>query len=312
MPWTVDNPPPCAENWTEDEKYRCVSAANEVLAGEGSEAEAIYACIAAAGKGKEEGKAMNATVESGTISSQSGTISSQSATNGSQVAAIEHTVEDDSPVKMAEGLPKDEADEDMATRVNCGDRRAVKALGQDRVGEYLVLWGSPDQKDLDLEYFTNKTEELTAIFNAVGKVPILYHHAMDNDVKTAVVGLLDIMQADDVGLWVEGQLERANKYRQAISKLLSEQALYWSSGTLPGARKTAPDGYIERWPIVEASMTPTPAEFRMLERPVADIKSAYKAVGLEFPTGEPEDKGAEEARQRVVALEVERLRLVGL
>jgi len=199
------------------------------------------------------------------------------------------------------------------TRVNCGDRRAVKALGQDRVGEYLVLWGSPDQKDLDLEYFTNKTEELTAIFNAVGKIPILYHHAMDDAVKTAVVGLLDIMQADDVGLWVEGQLEKANVYRQAITKLLSEQALYWSSGTLPGARKTAPDGHIERWPIVEASMTPTPAEFRMLERPVADIKSAYKAVGLDFPVAdEPGDEGAEEARQRAIALEFERLNLVGL
>lgn len=243
---------------------------------------------------------------------KSATSDPETAVKGGDEVAVEHNDEEESPVKTAEGLPEGEADADTVKCVNCGDHRAVKALGQNRIGEYLVLWGGPDQKDLDSEYFSRETEELTAIFQAVGRVPILYHHAMDGVVKTSVVGLLDIMQPDDIGMWVEGELDKASKYRQAIEKLVAEGALYWSSGTLPGARKAAPDGHLERWPIVEASLTPTPAEFRMLERPVADIKSAYKAAGLTFPQEEPEDKGAEEARQRDIALELERLELVGL
>jgi uncharacterized protein YdaT len=50
MPWTVNDPPPPAKNWTEDEKKKCVSAANAVLRDGGSEEEAIYACINAAGR----------------------------------------------------------------------------------------------------------------------------------------------------------------------------------------------------------------------------------------------------------------------
>lgn len=52
MPWTVKNPPPPAKNWTEEEKEKCTKAANAVLRDGGSEEDAIYACIHAAGKSK--------------------------------------------------------------------------------------------------------------------------------------------------------------------------------------------------------------------------------------------------------------------
>jgi len=50
MPWTYDDPPAVAQNWTEAEQRRCVDAANAVLEAGGTDEEAIYACIAAAGK----------------------------------------------------------------------------------------------------------------------------------------------------------------------------------------------------------------------------------------------------------------------
>jgi uncharacterized protein YdaT len=55
MPWTADNPPDVAKNWTAEEKEKCVSAANAVLADGGSDEEAIYACIHAAGKSERSG-----------------------------------------------------------------------------------------------------------------------------------------------------------------------------------------------------------------------------------------------------------------
>lgn len=52
MPWTVKYPPAVAKGWSPAQKKRCVSAANAVLSKGGSEAAAIHACIAAAGKSK--------------------------------------------------------------------------------------------------------------------------------------------------------------------------------------------------------------------------------------------------------------------
>mgnify|MGYP001106203695 CR=1 FL=1 len=53
MPWTTKNPPPPAKNWTEEEKRKCVKVANAVLRDGGSEQDAIFACIHAAGRSKK-------------------------------------------------------------------------------------------------------------------------------------------------------------------------------------------------------------------------------------------------------------------
>ena len=53
MPWTKDKPPSVAKNWTADEQARCIKSANKVIAvNPQNEKGAIFACIAAAGKGK--------------------------------------------------------------------------------------------------------------------------------------------------------------------------------------------------------------------------------------------------------------------
>ena len=52
MPWTVDDPPRPAKNWTKEEKEKCVAAANAVLREGGSDQDAIFACIHNAGKTK--------------------------------------------------------------------------------------------------------------------------------------------------------------------------------------------------------------------------------------------------------------------
>jgi len=51
MPWSYpENVPAVAESWTDAQQQRCVEAANAVLRETGDEEQAIYACIAAAGK----------------------------------------------------------------------------------------------------------------------------------------------------------------------------------------------------------------------------------------------------------------------
>src|SRR5690606_12519810 len=95
-------------------------------------------------------------------------------------------------------------------------------------------------------------------------------------------GAVDLLEPDDLGIWYEVQLDTSNQYKDAIRQLVDKKALGTSSGTLPGARQVEKSGRIARWPIVELSATATPADPRQIERPIAEIKSAFKSIGLEF------------------------------
>lgn len=183
------------------------------------------------------------------------------------------------------------------------DRYAVKSLGKNRVGGYMLMWGDENNKDLDGQWFTPETEELTTIFDAMGKLPYLYNHATDKHVKSSVVGYIDVLQPDDVGLWYEAQLEQGNQYVAAIQKLVAQRKLGTSAGTLPYALKVAKSGQILRWATMEGSATPTPADPRQrLERPIAEIKSAFSQIGISFePESGASGTGDEESRLEIAA-----------
>ncbi len=155
---------------------------------------------------------------------------------------------------------------------------AVKALNNSgRVGGYLVVWGNPSQKDLQGEYFTPETELGLDWYD---QRPALYHHGLDGTMQATPIGVIDKVKADQTGVWAEAQLNLRNKYVQAVLNLINQGILAWSSGSLPHLVQTAPDGQIKRWPIVEGSMTPTPAEPRHTD--INAIKSAYADLGLDI------------------------------
>lgn len=187
---------------------------------------------------------------------------------------------------------------------------AIKSLGGGRIGGYMALWGDEKQRDLDGEFFAPDTEELTTIFKAMGKLPWLYDHATDSLVKSTVVGKIDVMEPDDMGLWYEAQLDKSNRYYDAVQKLIAQRRLGTSSGTLPGARKVAKNGKILRWAIVEGSGTTMPADPRQVtERPIAEIKSAFSQIGILFePESGASGTGDEKSRLETVA----KLRLLDL
>ncbi len=160
---------------------------------------------------------------------------------------------------------------------------AVKSLGNDRVGGYAVLFGDATATDLTGDYFTKNTDFW---LNEIGdKIPMLYHHGQETATKSdPVVGAWDLRRVDDVGVWVEGQLKKAHKYRKAIDQLVAAGALGLSSGSAPHlvtkSRKQRANE-ITRWPLCEISLTPEPAEPRMT--PVAALKSLYADAGLDLP-----------------------------
>ena len=199
---------------------------------------------------------------------------------------------------------------------------SVKALGSERIGGYAVLWGSESKRDLTNEFFDRETDELTSIFDTVGRLPYLFHHGLDDTIKTTVIGIVDTLIKDDVGLWFEAQMRKAKDYKEhvqklvegGVKKLIEDKQLKTSTATLPVARRVNRDsGRIERWPIIEITGTVTPAEHRL--QSVSVLKTAYQEVGCtdfecvlkKFGVQDTEDgQGAVKAR---LLMEIEQARL---
>lgn len=159
-----------------------------------------------------------------------------------------------------------------------GSPHTVKTLdgSSGRIGGYLVVWGGPAERDLQGEYFTPATDLGLDWFE---RRPVLYHHGLDGAVKTAVIGAIEALTPDAIGVWAEAQLDLRQKYARAVHRLVERGALSWSSGSLPHLVEIDGDGKIARWPVVEGSLTPTPAEPRRTD--VRTLKTAFALLGLD-------------------------------
>lgn len=145
-----------------------------------------------------------------------------------------------------------------------------------RVGGYLIVWGNAGRRDLQGEYFTPATELGLDWYD---RRPVLYHHGLDGDMKAAVIGVIDTLRPDEFGVWAEAQLDMRQRYVRAVHRLIERGILGWSSGSLPHLVNVLDDGCIKHWPIIEGSLTPSPAEPRRTD--VRVIKSAYDVLGLD-------------------------------
>ncbi|MCY4020736.1 MAG: phage major capsid protein [Chloroflexi bacterium] len=146
-----------------------------------------------------------------------------------------------------------------------------------RIGGYMLVWGEADRHDLQGEFFTPQTDVGLDWYE---QRPVLYHHGLDGALKAAVIGVIDTLRPDDTGLWAEAQLDLHKRYVRAVQRLVDLGVLSWSSGSLPHLVDIDADGQIKTWPIVEGSLTPTPAEPRQAD--VQTLKSAYKSLGLDL------------------------------
>ena len=178
------------------------------------------------------------------------------------------------------------------TYVCIGD--AVKSLGDGKIGGYLVRFSTEKDPDLSGEFFTAKT--YFGPRNGDG-ADMLFHHGIS--LKTGLEGLADHLFApvkarkDDIGIWVEAVLDVRDQYEKAVLEMAEQGKLGWSSGTAKHMIRRAETGEIKRWPIIEASLTPTPAEPRngasaiktldefLNEAEEPEIKAAFEAATTE-------------------------------
>jgi len=145
---------------------------------------------------------------------------------------------------------------------------AVKALGDNdgRVGGYLVRFSTekdPDISDMK-DFFTSGTN--FDMPDGTKSTSVYYNHGLDAQIKKRKIGT-GTMKVDDIGVWVEAQLNLADEYDKAVYEMAKDGALGWSSGTASHLidREAKDNGTheIKSWPLgLDASLTPTPAEPR--------------------------------------------------
>jgi phage head maturation protease len=153
------------------------------------------------------------------------------------------------------------------------------AIKSDRLGSvkgYLVRFGSPDATDLEGDFFTPQTDFGFPI-KAGERVPLnlYYHHGMDKFVGKKSIGT-GFVKMDETGLWYEAQLDMADEYGSMIAKLCKQGKMGYSSGAaghMVERKSVGKASEITRWCIAEASITPTPAEYRNSVKSLEDMYS---------------------------------------
>lgn len=162
---------------------------------------------------------------------------------------------------------------------------AVKALGDGKLGGYLVEFSDPTTKtgspDLDRDFFAADTDyDLEENKSAT----VYYDHGRDPVLKRRKLGR-GRMRVDDVGVWIETQLNRSDEYEKAVYRLAELGKLGWSSGTAPHlVEKKSVGGFMKvvAWPLGDdASLTPEPASYTKTNRVVA-LKSVAAATLAEM------------------------------
>jgi len=149
---------------------------------------------------------------------------------------------------------------------------AVKALGDGRVGGYLVRFTSPDDPDMEGDYFDAATD-----FGELKTSAVYYQHGMDPRLKTRRLGVAELSE-DEFGVWAEMQLSLRDEYEKFIYDMTKAGKMGWSSGTAPHLVERERSGkswHIKHWPLgLDASLTPTPAEPRNTAVSLKSLKSS--------------------------------------
>jgi phage head maturation protease len=167
---------------------------------------------------------------------------------------------------------------------------SVDGIKSDRLGYvkgYLVRFGNDKTADLEGDFFTASTDYGFPVSKGQ-RIPlnVYYHHGMDAAVGKKSIGT-GFVKMDDTGLWYEAQLDMADEYGSMIAKLCKQGKMGFSSGAaghLVERKSMGGSAEITRWPIAEASITPTPAEYRN------SVKTLKEYYGMEpMMDGEEEE-----------------------
>lgn len=124
-----------------------------------------------------------------------------------------------------------------------------------------IPYGGPAAgQDLTGSHFTKDTDLCLDWFPDGGR-PLLYRHGFDAALKTDVIGReIGAVREDDKGRWYQLQIDKAKEYAAEVKGLADAGVLALSSGAVDHLSTiAAKTGEITKWPWVELSLVPNPA-----------------------------------------------------
>lgn len=142
----------------------------------------------------------------------------------------------------------------MATTPSEPLSTALKFVGKDLIEGPAFLYS----RDVQGESFSPDTDYCLEWFGKSGR-PLLYEHGLDDTLKSSLVGRQTDFEQRDEGIWAQSQLDRNARYRKAIDGMIEAGALSYSGGAMAHLATKSASGAIKRFPWVELSLTPTPA-----------------------------------------------------
>ena len=150
---------------------------------------------------------------------------------------------------------------------------AIKATGPTTIEGLLIPYGGPEELDADGEYFDARTDlgvRLPAAFK------LFYHHGMNAKVGRVPLAWAELERradgvyftsdlAEELDEWEAEERAKAMKYRAVVLRMARDGELGASSGAAAHVvvrQAAGKGGRIARWPLAEASVTPTPSNHR--------------------------------------------------
>ena len=149
-------------------------------------------------------------------------------------------------------------------------------------GGFLVKFGSVKEHDFERDFFDSDTDFW--LNDGTGVTAVLYDHGKDKHIgKKRLDKNGGQLVVKDAGVWLETQLQRRNKYEEAVHHLAKQGKLGLSSGTASHLVQREVAGknsqgekvtHIKQWPLgLDASPTPEPAEPRTKVSPLEENES---------------------------------------
>ena len=142
------------------------------------------------------------------------------------------------------------------------------------IGGYGVVFGGVD---LQGETFTPDTDFM---LDLVPTKPVFYDHTMNTKV-TNRLGTVSAIDEDETGLFIQAEIDKHASYATAVLKLVHEGVLGYSTGAVSHLARYE-NSTIKTWPMVEVSLTATPAEPRTVGveriKQLAELDASLKAL----------------------------------
>lgn len=135
----------------------------------------------------------------------------------------------------------------------------IKALDNNIIGGYAVVFGNKYKTDQEGEWFTPQTDFALEWFD---NQPVFIEHSLFNENPRKVkIGNIILKRMDNMGLYIEAKLDDTPIAQEVVQRV-KEGRLNWSSGSVSHLARWDDTGEIKFWPLVEASVTENPAEIR--------------------------------------------------